>query len=91
VSNSSDDMAMASLLFEEIQEREDMRRMYLQEKLSRGVWVTDRGDEILIAEMKSSHLRNTIAMIERDGSRCVLGVGEDYLPVLREELGKRSS
>jgi len=82
-------MAMAALLFEEIQDERDARYTYLREMLSLGVWVTDRDGEVLISEMESSHLRNTVAMIEREGPGSVLGVGEDYLPLLEKELERR--
>jgi len=49
-----------------------------------GVWVQRNGEEILIENMSDRHLRNTIKMLERQGS------SHPQLSVLVEEARRRS-
>ena len=65
------------------------REFYLQDKLASRVWVCENGKETHISKLSRDHLVNCIKHIVRGGPDSVHGYGNEWLPVLRDELRKR--
>lgn len=58
----------------------------IKEEAERGVWTTKDGMEIPVEEMTTSHIKNTIAYIERKDK---YDLYEPWLRVFRAELESR--
>lgn len=67
-------------------------RKYLLELIEKGIWKTNNGVLVKIANMSSQHLRNTIALIDRESPyikdcyRDILVMAENKM---KTELSKR--
>ena len=79
------EMLMEAMIEDEI-EWEFRYRLYLEnlDLVKNGIWRMKDGGLIQISKMSSQHLRNTIAMLERNEER----IEEDYLDLVLEAKGK---
>ncbi len=76
MSDTTDDMDRYFSMMEAYQEITD-------DYINKGIWMKKDGTEIKIKNMELSHLKNTIAMVNRNNP------DSRYLPVLNKELNKR--
>jgi len=67
----------------------DFRDLY---NFHQNIWVTRNHLEYIpLSEMSTEHLINSIALIERESIKVCFGLGQVWLPKLKEELKRREN
>lgn len=56
---------------------------WARDRASLGVWLTAEGEEVLIRDMTTQHIKNCIAMLQKHGDE------EKYISIFEQELEKR--
>ena len=65
----------------------------IEDEFHRNIWCTKDGERIPLAEMEDTHIENSIRYIERHKrarKSCIWGMGDRWLPKLKQEQKRRS-
>lgn len=73
----------ADMLFEQELKFQIEAEHELNWRFNNDIWTTKTGETMKISEMETSHIKNSIRFIKRNGA------GREWIPKLRAELAKR--